>query len=167
MTHLIAIQKFIFSILYFGFISCGSLFLPTNTAPSIEKKIATESIEDSILNYVNQHRKSMKLNSLSMLSEVSKKAAQHSENMAKRRTPFGHDGFELRAKYIADKTGAWSAIAENVAYGNLTAKQVVAGWLNSPGHKKNIEGNYTFTGIGVAKDKKGIIFFTQIFVREQ
>jgi len=41
----------------------------------------------------------------------------------------------------------------------------VDGWLNSPGHKKNIEGNFTLTGIGYARDHKGNIYFTQIFSR--
>lgn len=64
------------------------------------------------------------------------------------------------------KNNGWiTASAENVAYGQLSAKEVVKGWLNSPGHKKkNIEDNYTLTGIGVYTDKKGVIFFTQIFV---
>jgi uncharacterized protein YkwD len=54
--------------------------------------------------------------------------------------------------------------AENVAYGNITAKEVVDNWLKSPGHRRNIEGKYTITGIGVAKSSDGTIFFTQIFV---
>jgi uncharacterized protein YkwD len=48
----------------------------------------------------------------------------------------------------------------------LTAHKVVDGWLHSPGHKKNIEGDYNFTGIGVSKDKNGRIYYTQIFLRK-
>jgi uncharacterized protein YkwD len=83
--------------------------------------------------------------------------------MAIRKTSFGHDGFEGRVKKIAQKLGGLKASAENVAYGHLSAKEVVNNWLKSPGHKKNIEGKYTMTGIGVVKANDGTLFFTQIF----
>jgi uncharacterized protein YkwD len=63
-------------------------------------------------------------------------------------------------------TSFMAASAENVAYGQLSAKAVVDGWLKSAPHKKNIEGNYNLTGIGLAKDRKGVIYFTQIFLRK-
>jgi uncharacterized protein YkwD len=56
-------------------------------------------------------------------------------------------------------------VGENVASGQMTAKEAVEGWLQSPGHKRNIEGNFTLTGIGWAKDKRGMIYFTQIFTK--
>lgn len=101
-----------------------------------------------------------------MINAASSEAAKHSNAMASRSTGFGHKGFEIRVTNISRQIGPVSAAAENVAYGKLTAQQVVNGWLKSPGHKKNIDGNYSLTGIGVAKDNKGIIFFTQIFLRK-
>jgi uncharacterized protein YkwD len=83
--------------------------------------------------------------------------------MADKKTAFGHDGFANRVNVIKSKLGFIQSSAENVAYGRLTPKEVVTGWLKSPGHRKNIEGKFTLTGIGVAKDKAGTIFFTQIF----
>jgi uncharacterized protein YkwD len=47
----------------------------------------------------------------------------------------------------------------------MSAREVVDGWLKSPGHKRNIEGDFTLTGIGIASDKQGNIYFTQIFSR--
>ncbi|MGA1825447.1 MAG: CAP domain-containing protein [bacterium] len=44
------------------------------------------------------------------------------------------------------------------------AGRVVERWLNSPGHKKNIEGNYNLTGIGVVQANNLTYYFTQIFV---
>ncbi|WP_231590801.1 CAP domain-containing protein [Hymenobacter terrenus] len=46
-----------------------------------------------------------------------------------------------------------------------TAADFVNGWLNSPGHRANIEGNFTRTGIGVATSSTGRIYSTQIFIR--
>jgi uncharacterized protein YkwD len=86
--------------------------------------------------------------------------------MAAKRVPFGHAGFDVRVNAISRPLGNVSAAAENVAEGRMTAKQVVAGWLHSPGHKKNIVGNYNLTGIGYAVDPDGIIFFTEIFIQK-
>ena len=103
---------------------------------------------------------------LQMLDAASKQAYKHSYNMATGKTAFSHNGFDQRIYAIGQSIGRSSASAENVAYGNLTARGVVDVWLNSPGHKKNIEGNYNLTGIGVSKDRQGILYFTQIFLRK-
>ncbi len=42
---------------------------------------------------------------------------------------------------------------------------MVEQWLTSPGHKRNIVGNYNITGIGIARDKQGKLYYTQIFLR--
>ena len=54
--------------------------------------------------------------------------------------------------------------AENVAYGAETAEEVVRMWLKSPGHKKNIEGKYNYTGIGIARGRNGQLYYTQLFI---
>jgi uncharacterized protein YkwD len=64
---------------------------------------------------------------------------------------------------IAAKIKSVNSVSENVARGPLTAQQAVNLWLKSPGHRKNIEGNYKYTGIGVARDRKSELYFTQIF----
>lgn len=128
--------------------------------------ISLTGMEKNILYYVNQHRHEMGKADLKMIDPASDVATQHSANMAAHRTAFGHDGFENRVAAIGKQIGDVHAAAENVAYGELTAQEVVNGWLHSPGHKKNIEGDYVLTGIGVAKDKNGTIFYTQIFLRK-
>ena len=51
------------------------------------------------------------------------------------------------------------------APGPMGAREVVDGWLHSPGHRRNIEGDFRLTGIGLAEGSNGMIYFTQIFVR--
>ncbi|RUR12193.1 hypothetical protein ELY15_05865 [Legionella sp. km772] len=58
-----------------------------------------------------------------------------------------------------------TAAGENIAFGYRTAQEVVKGWLSSPGHRGNILGNYNFMGIGIARDGRGRIYFTQIFIK--
>ncbi len=131
-----------------------------------DDKVSLAGMEKNILRYVNDYRRQIGKPELKMIDVASAEADKHSENMAARRTGFGHDGFENRVARIGKQIGGVSAAAENVAYGELTAKEVVNGWLHSPGHKKNIEGNYTLTGIGVARDRSGTIFYTQIFLHQ-
>ncbi|MBC8032838.1 MAG: CAP domain-containing protein [Chitinophagaceae bacterium] len=112
---------------------------------------------------MNKHRKKKGLAPLESNFIITSEARRHTMEMATRRVPFGHNGIAYRSKFIRTKIPGVNAVAENVAYGSQSAEGVVAGWLNSAGHKKNIEGKYRITGIGVARDVKSQLYFTQIF----
>lgn len=161
--------------LQFAFITliCFSLFSfeniytekPTGGFVKESPHVSVLNMTNDILHYVNLHRKSIGRKALELNNVESSLAVQHSINMASYKTPFGHDGLNERAKIISKQLGKISVAAENVASGDMSAKEVVEGWLNSPGHKRNIEGDFTLTGIGVAKNNKGIIYYTQIFTK--
>ena len=123
------------------------------------------SLEEQILYYTNKFRESKGLKPLQLEAAISQQALSHSKDMAKGRTGFGHEGFEERVAVISKKMGRVSGAAENVAYGTLDAEGVVNGWIKSPGHRKNMLGDYTFIGIGAA-DKGKITFFTQVFIKQ-
>jgi uncharacterized protein YkwD len=162
-------MKYFFAIFFLGIIlSCSPKFSPSETVPVANNTEVGGNMEASILRYINDHRRSIGSGSLQMLDAASAQAYQHSKNMATGKAGFGHGGFEQRIQAIKKSMGTnfLAASAENVAYGQLSAKDVVKGWLNSAGHKKNIEGNYNLTGIGVYKDKEGVLYFTQIFLRK-
>lgn len=124
----------------------------------------TAAMANEILKYINEYRRRKGLPVLSMNATMKAEAQKHSENMANRRTSFSHNGFQGRIKRISSSLNGIGNAAENVAMGSHSARQVVNEWLTSPHHKKNIEGPYTLTGIGVAADRKGVLYFTQIFV---
>ena len=54
---------------------------------------------------------------------------------------------------------------ENIAYGNVSADQMMTMWMNSPGHRANIL-NRTFTriGVGAVRTTSGRWWATQDFV---
>ena len=153
-------------ILISSFSACAQKATHTNITYSNSRVIDTKGMEKDILYYINQYRNSIGLSSLQILNAATEQATEHSMDMANRTTPFGHEGFDDRIDHIVKKIGFVHASAENVAYGKLTAKEVVDLWLHSPGHKKNIEGNYALTGIGLATGADGIVFYTQIFLRK-
>ena len=146
--------------------------IPTNT--SIKTKVEQpvnllperdDSLPASILYYINLHRKSIGMQALQMNNFESGVALQHSKDMAAGKVAFGHDGVESRAKAIGNQLGSMHAFGENVAYGPETAKEVVDTWLKSRPHRENIEGDFTQTGIGCSRDKKGMLYYTEIFTK--
>lgn len=136
----------------------------TASRPAVDATLAS-GLEDDILALINNHRKSKGLPALQMNGAITVEARKHTMAMATRRIEFGHAGFNIRNRIILSKVPGTTAVAENVAFGSKTAKEVVAGWLNSSGHRKNIEGNYKLTGIGVARDQHATLYYTQIFAR--
>ncbi len=126
-----------------------------------------ESKAQEVHRLVNQYRASKGLSALTWNEKIASVALQHSRNMASGATPFGHDGFESRLEEIA-KFIPWKGAAENVAFNQGAenpAQAAVNSWLNSPGHKADIEGDYSQTGIGIARTASGGFYFTQIFVK--
>jgi len=127
--------------------------------------ISSARISREILFFVNEFRRSKGLPELQGDSYISSVALGHSRDMLTGKSPFGHDGFRQRIDRISAKLGKLYVAAENVASGPMGAKEVVDGWLHSPGHRRNIMGDFRLTGIGVAEAANGMIYFTQIFVK--
>lgn len=60
----------------------------------------------------------------------------------------------------------FSSAGENIAYGQRTPAEVMNDWMKSPGHRSNImSGSYTEIGVGLAKDKNGVCYWTQQFMK--
>ncbi|WED43461.1 CAP domain-containing protein [Legionella cardiaca] len=123
------------------------------------------SMQKGILFYINEYRAKRGLKPLKMNNLMSKEAEIHSREMANHKIGFGHQDFNKRIKRIYTEIKFCRGGAENVAYNYKDAQDVVKNWLTSPGHRRNIVGNYNLTGIGLARDSRGKIYFTQIFLR--
>lgn len=122
-------------------------------------------LEIKVFEEINNYRESINLNTLINSEVIAKVARLHSNNMANGKCEFGHTDFDKRYDDICYEIKNVKGMSENVAYGNLTAESVSKIWVNSSGHKKNIEGDYTHTGVGIAEAKDGSIYFTQIFIK--
>lgn len=124
------------------------------------------ALEQEINRRVNQYRLSKNLPPLQLSGEISYVARQHSQDMADKQATFSHDGFDQRAKTVG-QTIPYRAFAENLAYLKGypdLASVAVQGWIDSPGHRKNMEGNFNLTGVGIAKNADGEYYFTQLFL---
>ena len=67
--------------------------LATN-APAQNKKRIPADMPAEILRLINEHRAGMQLSPLKMNNIISQAAEKHSHNMATKKIPFGHDGFD-------------------------------------------------------------------------
>ncbi|HLO83923.1 MAG TPA: CAP domain-containing protein [Nostocaceae cyanobacterium] len=124
----------------------------------------TTTLEKLVFEQINQYRIAKGLPKLTLNASITRQARIHSQNMARGKVPFSHQGFEQRVKALPL---VYNSAAENVAFNqgyNNPANQAVVGWINSPGHLKNIQGQYNLTGVGVAINSKGEVYLTQIFV---
>lgn len=148
--------------------------LPTNQQTFNNFEAATLVEEDftalkqTVLDRVNQYRSTKDLPALELDSIISQQAEVHSENMATGQVPFSHEGFKERIQAIKTKI-SYRRAAENLAYNSgysNPAKRAVEGWIDSSRHRQNMLGNYNLTGIGIAKNRRGEYYFTQIFILE-
>lgn len=156
-------------------ISTANKFLPAQEAssPAPASKAVSSStftaLEQSIYQQINQYRQSLNLPPLKLDPRINEQARAHSQAMANGRVPFSHQGFDQRVQAIS-RAIPYSEAAENVAYNQgykNPDRQAVEGWIESNGHRRNIQGNYNLTGIGIAKNAKGEYYFTQIFIRSR
>lgn len=151
--------------------NCSQL-ISTQSQPQISMNTnlasaAMTDLEKAVNQQINQYRASKKLPPLSVDPRISQLARIHSQNMASGKVKFSHDGFEGRAKNLAIP---YQSVAENVAYNmgfSDPVRNAVDGWIKSDGHRKNMEGQFNLTGIGIAKNAKGEYYFTQLFVRSR
>lgn len=104
---------------------------------------------------------------LSWSAPLAQAALAHSRDMAEHDF-FSHSGRDgSQADTRATRQGyVWRGIGENVAAGQGSAKQAIAGWLLSPGHCANLM-NPAFTEMGAAyavnPQSGSAIYWTQVF----
>jgi uncharacterized protein YkwD len=126
------------------------------------------ALERAVLDRVNEHRRARGLPALTFDARIAAEARRHSQAMAAGTRPGGHAGFDDRLAAIRRVMPVRES-AENVAYNKghaRPASEAVRGWLGSRGHRSNIEGPWSTTGVGVARNAAGEFYFTQIFVRQ-
>lgn len=89
-------------------------------------------------------------------------AEKHANDMAAGEF-FSHTGSDQSS--VSDRVDReqfeWRAVGENIAMGHQDEKMVVEGWMNSPGHCKNIMSpDFKYMGVAVSADGK---YWVQVF----
>lgn len=117
-----------------------------------EDQIGLIPIEQNIISYTNAERKRYGLPPLEPDDDLVKSARKHCAWMTRFRT--------LRH--------TWLPVAENIAMGQRSSRDVVRAWMSSSGHRANIL-NRSYRSIGVAayRTESGTIFWCQQFRRQR
>jgi uncharacterized protein YkwD len=145
------------AVLFLSLTSCVGLF-------DAAGQLSTADLEARVFQIVNDYRLSIGRTALVWNDAMADEERAHSQAIASGRVPFGHQGIEDRIAYI-NTIIPWSLISENVASA-LSAEDALDAWLKSPEHKVIIEGDYELTGVGVAKDPDGpLYYFSQMFLK--
>ncbi len=154
-------------VLVLTLVSCSSdstedVIMPSEAATA---KYEYNNDELALFDAINTYRESIGLTSLQPVEYVSYKSEQHNEYMISK-NEVNHDFFQERSQNIMAVVGA-SKVNENVAYNYSTANSVLHAWLNSPGHKANIEGNFTHFGASIrVNPETGKKYYTNIFIKK-
>ncbi|MFS0558908.1 CAP-associated domain-containing protein [Brevibacillus sp. 179-C9.3 HS] len=127
-----------------------------------ERELVNAAYERQILDLVNVSRYRYKLPPLQWNEKAADVARNHSIDME------GNNFFD----HVSATTGSnpfdrmkaaslsYSMAGENIAAGYTDAIEAHEGWMNSPGHRKNVlEKGFTQLGVGVYAD-----YFTQTFL---
>ncbi len=121
------------------------------------------SLEIETLNLINDYRAKIGLNALVQNNYISLKSEEHNDYMITNNV-VNHNGFETRSENILKVLGAIK-VAENIAYNYNSPQNALEGWLKSPTHKANIEGNFTFFGLSIRVNAEGRKYYTNIFAK--
>ena len=107
--------------------------------------------DDTALALVNQARATAGCGALVVNAQLQAAAEGHATAMAQQNF-FGHtgaDGSKMQGR-IGAQGYSGRKLAENIAAGQPSAQEVVAGWLNSAGHKRNmLDCDFTETGLAL------------------
>ena len=128
------------------------------------------SLEEEVVQRTNDYRVSLNLDALVHDSTISRVARGHSRHMRSdihgffdHENPEGHGPSD---RLTLNRVG-WTLAGENIAAGQTTASQAVTDWLNSPGHRANIERpGFRRIGVGYQAGLPGdafVHYWTQMF----
>src|SRR5690554_4049558 len=124
-----------------------------------------KAMEDEVIRLVNLERQKRGLHSLTHDWQVARVARIKSSDMIENNY-FSHTSPVYGSPFNMLKAFniRYRAAAENIAYGQRSAGEVVNTWMNSPGHRQNIlNASVTKIGVGIARNYNGVYYFTQMF----
>ncbi|WP_204251786.1 CAP domain-containing protein [Flavobacterium tistrianum] len=147
--------------------SADSAEASLDTATPTETLVANYTYNDTeieTMRLINEYRMSIGLNSLERVNHISFKCEEHNKYMIANNV-VDHNDFVARSSNMTSVLGA-KKVGENVAYNYKTPEAALKAWLDSPGHKENIEGDFTHFGLSVTTDPAtGKKYYTNIFVK--
>ncbi|KGX87343.1 SafA/ExsA family spore coat assembly protein [Pontibacillus litoralis] len=135
---------------------------------TVPLKRALKSIEQEVIRLTNAERAKYGLPALRGNWELSRVARYKSRDMRDNNyfshtSPVYGSPFQMMRNFNI----SYEKAAENIAAGQTSPQQVVQGWMDSSGHRKNIlDKNVTHIGVGYAKGGSYGHYWTQMFLKK-
>jgi uncharacterized protein YkwD len=124
--------------------------VPPTATTAVCNFTSSASYENALISYINQERANQGIAPLTVSSQLTAAARQHSRDMACNDF-FNHQGSDGSSPFgrIASSGYNYSAAAENIFAGSVTSQQAFISWMNSPGHRANmLNPVYIHIGVG-------------------
>lgn len=138
----------------------------TGIVETFRVEYEVSEFEREVLRLTNEERAKHGLAPLELNEELSKVAKEKSRDMHENQyfnhhSPVYGSPFAMMNRFGFD----YSAAGENIAAGQVTPEEVVAAWMNSEGHRKNILNSaYDEIGVGyMDSDGEYVTYWTQLF----
>ncbi|GAA3644171.1 CAP domain-containing protein [Flavivirga jejuensis] len=144
---------------FFTILTCNTACSKDDSTTDVEMEITT-----NILQLVNEHRLSIGKQVLETNTLAEDLAEEHNIFMISQ-GEISHENFDDRADRLFDEENA-KGVGENVAAKQKSAEDVMTAWLDSKGHRDNIEGDFTHIGISAIQNNEGYYYYTQIFLKK-
>ena len=144
---------------------CQSVFsmVAPRSAGSIVDEVGTSASAEEYLGAIRKEYGLPPLTSEATLEQAAKQQAGYMVGAKKmaHRTGWGKD-FASRMHANGVRGGA----AENVAYGQSSAKEVLSGWMTSKGHRRNmLDPAFSHFGLASAEDGQGRKYWALVLGR--
>jgi uncharacterized protein YkwD len=116
----------------------------------------------------NRAREKAGLPALAPDERLTEAAQRHADDMAAHRR-MSHRGSNGSSPFrrIESAGYQYQRAGENVAYGQRSVSEVMASWMASPGHRRNILGKYSEIGTAYATDQNGSAYWCVTFGRPE
>ena len=118
---------------------------------------ADAGAEQHFVDLINQERRAHGLSTLAVRPEIVPVARAWTLRMIADDRLFHNP--DLGSQLPAD----WVRFGENVGYGS-TVESLHTAFMNSPGHRANVLGDFTQLGVGVDRDGRGRMWVTVNFI---
>jgi uncharacterized protein YkwD len=136
----------------------------TPAAPVLTAPVTSQTLGEEVVALTNEERANAGCEPLAVEEELQVAAVRQSHYMAAT-GDFGHFGWRGSTFLSRSRAAGYHAVAaENVAFGYSGATEVMAAWMDSPPHRRNILNcDVKSFGAGVQRAVNGTIYWTQVF----
>jgi uncharacterized protein YkwD len=152
-----------------GGLAAGALAAsPVGCIPGADWGTPRQSLAPAVVDLVNAHRKALGLSQLRVSPTLTASALWKARHMAK----YGYFAHDDPAPPVARSAFqrivacgySGAQVGENIAEGFRTPDSVMQAWLQSPGHRANLEApTWSVIGVGAAQSSSGALFWVQDF----